>query len=230
MIIHREFEQGSCDWLNFRAGLVTASEFKNIVTPKFKLREGEMLHSYLASKLAEKWTGEPAMSGGTFAMDQGSLLEDKAIPWLAMELGKPIERVGLITSDCGRYACSPDGILPGEIGVESKCCEAKNHVKHLLGGVVPDEYLAQINFSLYVTGWKEWKFLAYRKRFPNLVLTVERDEAIMAKIKEALDSFLELLDEGMRTLVKLNGGQPPPKRIVPQPMVFSTAEPDDIIP
>lgn len=229
MKIHNEFQQGSIQWLDARCGKVTASEFKNIVTPKFKIRDGDTLHSYLASKLAELWTGEIAQTGGTFAMDNGSFVEDAAINWLSFHLNQKINRVGLIVSDCGRYACSPDAIM-GEIGVEAKCCEAKNHVKHLLGGTVPEEYLAQVHFSLYITGWQQWKFLAYRRRFPALVVTVKRDEAIQEKIHEALESFLQLLDEGMATLEGLNGG-PPKRRPLAQPMIFSDAEQDgELIP
>ena len=56
-----------------------------------------MPKTYVAQKLAEKWFGGPLMSGSgsTFAMDQGSILEETAIPWYEFEFSTPITRVGL---------------------------------------------------------------------------------------------------------------------------------------
>lgn len=57
--------------------------------------------------------------------------------------------------------------------------------------------------SLYVTGRKRWRFLSYRRGFPKLVLTVERDEAIMTKIGTALAGFYAAFDEAFNRLTEL---------------------------
>ena len=50
--------QGSEAWLRARAGIPTASEFGNLVTPLWKIRSGDMVDGYLSRKLAERWIDE----------------------------------------------------------------------------------------------------------------------------------------------------------------------------
>lgn len=207
MKIHREYKQQSEAWMLARAGVATASEFDQLVTPKFELRKGQMPDSYLAAKLAERWLGGPLPGFTAFATEQGAILEEECIPWLEFEWSVPIDRVGFITTDDGRAGCSPDGLI-GDIGVEIKCPQPQNHVKYLLKNVVPDDYLLQVHGSMYVTGLKQWRFVSYRRLMPPLVLTVERDEAVIAVIDEAVTLFVDRLDRAYERLVELNGGEP----------------------
>ena len=198
-----ECKQGTEEWLRARAGIPTASEFDALLTPKFETRTGAMPHTYLCKKLAEHWQGGPLPSFAPFgAMEQGQILEAEAVPWYELEFGTTINRVGFITTDDGRVGCSPDGLLGDDGGIEIKCPFADTHVRYLLAGEVPKDYAAQVHGSLYVTGRKWWKFVSYRRHFPALVVTVERDEEIMGKIGEALDEFLVRFQEGLELLKK----------------------------
>lgn len=211
--------QHSVEWLEARAGIPTASEFSALVTDKLELRKWstEMPNTYLAKKLAERWCGPLPGAGKVFATDQGEMLEGEAKPWYEFEFGEEITSVGLCTTDDGRIGCSPDGLLGEEGGVEIKCPETPTHVKYLLAGEVPTEYLAQVHGSMLVTGRPWWKFVSYRRRMPALVKLVERDEHIQEILDVALTEFLKRLDDGWERLVEMNGG-PPPKR---EPMVFA---------
>jgi hypothetical protein len=53
---------------------------------------------------------------------------------------------------------------------------------------------------MFVTGRKWWKFLSYRRGFPALLLTVERDEEIMRKIESAVASFCAKIDSEIARL------------------------------
>jgi len=203
-------EQGSVDWAIARSGIPTASEFDNLVTPKFEARDGVMPKTYLAKKLAEAWTGGPLVEFNTFDMDQGTILQDEAIPWFELTLGQSVERVGLVTTDDGRIGCSPDGLLGDHGGLEIKCPAIHTHIKYLLDGGLPKDYAAQVHGAMFVTGRRWWKFLSYRRHFPALLFHVERDEAIQERLREALDNILAEFDAAMKTLEALNGG--PPKR------------------
>jgi hypothetical protein len=77
-----------------------------------------------------------------------------------------------------------------------------------LRGEVPEEYLAQVHGSMFVTGRSEWKFMSYRPFFPTLLLTVFRDDKIQAVLQEALEGFLDKLERGMKRLEEINGGPP----------------------
>lgn len=209
MKIYTSFSQNSVEWLSARAGVITASEADNLVTPKWKVKEGIGLNTYVAQKLAEKWTGGPISNAMTIDMELGKIQEDEALPFLSFEYGWQIERPALITDDKATIGCSPDGWVKGGSGIEVKCPSAQNHVKYLLGAVVPDDYLAQVQFSMYVTGATYWAFVSYRRGFPTLVLRVERDEEAQSAISTALAAFQVRFQSGWAKLITLNGGEFP---------------------
>lgn len=198
-----------------RAGIPTASEFDNLLTPEMKPRVGAMPESYLAKKVAEAWQGGPLAQLNVFDVEQGKILEEEAVPWFELEYSTPIQRVGLITTDDGRCGCSPDGLIGEDGGIEIKCPAVHTHVGYLLKGTLPKDYAAQVYGSMFVTGRKWWKFLSYRRRLPALVLTVERDDEAMESIQEALTLFLARFDRAMDRLIEINGG--PPKRPTVKP-------------
>lgn len=228
MKIHDDIEQGSLEWLALRAGKVTASGFDRIVTPKFEIRTGETPKTYIAELVAERWSGGPLPGFTAFATEQGTILEGAdAIPWLELEYNCTVKRVGFISHATEKIGCSPDGIIDGNIGLEVKCPQAVAHVKALLNAKVPDDYLPQVHFSMHVTGFKQWKFLSYKRHFPALLITVERDEAIQSKIAAALDDFMPKLDAAMERLTEINGG--PPRHLMPMRPAHS-AQPTEAAP
>lgn len=182
-------QQCSVEWLKARLGIPTASEFDALLTPEFKIRNGEMPKSYLAKKLAEKLTGDYMAGLQTFDMEQGTLMEEEARPWFELETNMDVRKVGLVTTDDGRVGCSPDGLGDG-FGVEIKCPRAETHMKYLLNGELPKEYAAQVHGSMYVTGLPTWYFVSYHRKLPKLVLKVKQDPDIQHAIHAALIKFL----------------------------------------
>lgn len=203
-------EQGSLEWICARAGIPTASEFDSLLTPEFKLRTGEMPKSYLAKKVAEAWTGSPMPTFQSIDMDFGKILEEEALPFYSFQTGQEIKRVGLCLTDDGKVGCSPDGLIGDDCGIEVKSPAMDTHVKYLLAGTLPKDYAPQVHGAMFVTGRPRWVFMSYRRHFPPLILTVERDEEIQEKIAEALDGFLAGMTIALAKLEEINGG--PPKR------------------
>jgi len=212
--------QGTTGWIECRAGILSASELGELVKLNFELRSGEGVHTLLARKIAEKWSG-PIISdggfGGTFAMQQGQILEEQALPWLEFTQNLTIERPGFLMTDDKKFGASPDGIIGGITGLEVKCYQATNTVRTLLDGAVPREHMAQIHAGMFVTGFQQWMFLAYHRSFPKLILTVKRDEEIQEKIAKAVNYFAGIFDDAWSQLVDLNGGIIPTR----EPMVFA---------
>lgn len=174
MKIHNEYQQGSLEWMTARSGIPTASEFDQIFTPKFELRKGEMPETYLCKKIAEWWQGSALAEYASWDMDQGKILEDEAIPMFTLETGNEVQRVGFVTNDEGTVGCSPDGLLKVG-GIEVKCPRIDTHIKYVLGGEVPEKYLAQVHGSMFVTGAVSWHFMSYHRRTPSLIVWVPRD-------------------------------------------------------
>lgn len=199
MIIH-DCAQGENEWLQHRVGKVTASEFKNILTPHFKAKEGGAVNTYMYAKLAEAYRGKALPGFSSHATEQGQELEDEARNWYSLESDDDVHNVGFIEHDDRRCGCSPDALIGEDGGLELKCPEPTNHVRYLIEGVLPEDYRTQVHGSLYVTGRKWWKFVSYRRSFPPFVLTVRRDEAICAKIQEALTGFYKAYDDAMAKL------------------------------
>src|SRR5574337_1145704 len=141
MKIH-DVEQSSIEWLKLHIGIPTAGGLDNLLTPEFELRKGETPKTYVYKKVAEAWRGKPLvdLSASSWAMEQGLILESEAIPFYELTTGRKVTRVGFITTDDGRFGCSPDGIIvdhpgcftaegcPG-LGIEIKCPSPHVHVK-----------------------------------------------------------------------------------------------------
>lgn len=195
--------QGELEWTRLRLGRPTASEFDALLTPFFAPRTGEGVFTYLCKKLVEKWQGHALPGFSSYATEQGSILEEEALPWYAFEYGCEPSRPGFIESEDGRCGCSPDGLVGEEYGIEIKCPLAETHTGYLLGQTLPKAYAAQVYGSLFVTGLPEWRFISYRRGFKKLVVIVKRDEEIMERIGEALASFYKRFDDAMQQMKEL---------------------------
>lgn len=191
------FSQGSTEWNMARAGVITASEIDALITPKFEARTGEGVKTYLYRKASERIMGYSGESGGggSFAMEQGNILEKIAIPWYEFRRNVSVTRVGFCVSDDSKIGCSPDGLVGDLLGLEIKCPTPPTHCKYLIEQRVPPEYLPQVHMSMFVTGRPEWEFVSYSPFLPALVVRVLRDEGIQKAIGETLAKFIPMLDE-----------------------------------
>lgn len=186
---------------------MTASELDSLVSPTGKIRTGEGVNTYLCKKLAERWTGAPLPSVGSWAMEQGTILEPEVLATIELTLEIDLERVGFITTDDGLFGCSPDAM-----GFEIKSPQPTNHIRYLLGGTCPDEYWLQVQGCMFATGFDSWQFISYRRGMPMVNRTVKRDPDLMNTIADALDKFTKRLDESWKILVDCNGGELPKHR------------------
>ncbi len=196
-----DLEQGTQAWLQARAGVVTASEADNIVTPgKLLAAKGE---AYLNRLVAEVLLGCPVLSkaGATSFAERGHDLEASARAWYELDRDVTVETVGFITSDDGRLGCSPDGLIGEEGGLEVKIPEAGNHVFNLRH---PDEFViehrGQVQFGLWLTGRKWWHLMSYNPALTPLVMTCLPDADYFRALDANVPKFLARLDEAVALL------------------------------
>jgi hypothetical protein len=193
-------EQGSLEWMQARLGVLTASEFGEFMTTEFALRKGETPKTYMCKKLYERLTRKPLPMFSSKAMEQGSMMEPEAVPSFELDHDVDVQRVGFITSDCGRYGCSPDGLIGDDGGIEIKCPAPWTHIKYLTEGRLPADYVTQVHGSMFVTGRNWWWFYSYCRDLPPFALKVERDEESMAAIEKAIGGFLVEYDAAFKRL------------------------------
>lgn len=207
-----DVKQGTGPWLAARAGVFTASEFDNLITPAWKMREGETPQTYILRKVAERCMGCPLGDPSAWVMEQGAILEAEAIPWFEFTHGQKVDRVGFVLGDDPRLGCSPDGLIGDDGGIEIKCPQPTAHLKYLLSGVVPKDYLAQVHGGMYVTGRRWWKFMSYSRQFPPLLVHVDRDEGIMAKMGAVMKEVLVDFDAKLARVRALKDESEGPKK------------------
>lgn len=200
-------DQGSGEWAKIRLGKVTASEIDSLVSPEGKVRTGDGPNAYLYRKLSEKVLGFAEESGSSWEMEQGTIMQHEAIPWLEFTHDVKVNQVGFISDDEDRFGASPDGLIGEDGGVEVKCCQPAKSLQYLLDGVVPKEYRLQVQFSLYVTQRKWWYFLSYSRQWPQLLLRVEPDPVIQSAIKTALDQFFSKFDSAQQKIVAMRDAE-----------------------
>lgn len=194
-LITLDCEQGTEEWLTARLGIPTATGISNIVTPAGK--KSASYNAYLAELVAESIEG----LSETFksdSMEQGNRLEPQARMAYEFETGNDVIQVGGVYLNLDKdLMISPDGLIPNlKKGLEIKCPKMKTHIKYLLEGGVPTEYIIQVQSALWVTGYETWDFVSYCPEYEKQTLyiyTVQRDPVLMKAFDTYIPQFIKTL-------------------------------------
>ncbi len=193
MIILRDLQQNTEAWFAEKIGKPSASNASKILTndgKPSKQREG-----YLYELAAEVLTRKQENGYKNSAMEQGQEREDESRKMFELMHNIEIEKVGVVYKDeKKRFLCSPDGMTK-TFGLELKNPLGKTQVKYLLDGGLPSEYFGQVQFSLYVTGFKNWYFMSYVPSMKPLIIEVKPDMAYQKALAVELELFCNELDE-----------------------------------
>jgi hypothetical protein len=191
--------QGSPAWHRAKLGKPSASNFDRILTPSTR-KPSTQQAGYMHALLAEWLTGVPHGADTSSAfMERGRLLEPQARSWYEYEKGVTVRQVGLVQRDDGMVACSPDGLVGDDTGVEIKCPSAATHVRVLLDGL--DDYWCQVQGSLWLTERAHWDLVSYSPDMPSVVARIERDEEFIAALAAEVDVFIAKLMQARERLL-----------------------------
>lgn len=186
-------EQGSDEWFMEKLGKPSASNADKIITgsgKKSTQREG-----YLYELAAERVRGYRDETFKNEAMEMGNIRENESLIMYEMALNCYVESVGVVYKDeHKKFLCSPDGIVNGQWGVECKNVLGKTQVKRLLKWELPAEYVMQVQFSLYITGFDRWDFCSYCPDMRPLIIQVEPDKKLQSLIDEEIHAFCDDLE------------------------------------
>ena len=179
-----QLPQGSPEWLAYRLAKRNASESAAVLglspwtTPYqlWMIKTGRLVQTV------------------THAMQRGTDLEPAAR--LAYE-----ERTGLVMQpqvlELGAYSASLDGVdLDGELVLEIKCPLRgirSDLWQDVAAGQVPVHYMVQVQHQLAVSGASQAHLWVYDGQ-RGVLHAIERDEAMMERIKAAWDAFQTYMD------------------------------------
>jgi hypothetical protein len=180
--IYPDLEQGSDEWLQLRCGTLTAGSCKLIMTAKtMKAASNEAERAHMWELIAQRISGyiEPSFLGDE--MIRG--LEDEITAReLYAEKFAPVVQVGHVTNDGFGFTMgySPDGLVGDDGMIEIKSRRQRFTIEQLTTGIVPDEFLPQMQMGMLITGRKWCDFIVFCGGLPMVPIRVHADPQYQA--------------------------------------------------
>ena len=207
-------EQKTIEWLEARAGNITASDtpfgVNGTPIPTFK--------NYVYKKVSEKIRIDRGLDMPpkviTEAMDSGNELEELAIKRYSEKTSNLVVSKGLIKSTTNLIGASVDGISTDDdfnrYNIEVKNVNIPRYLSQLSNKHLEREYYAQMQIQMYITNTDKTHFVVQCSEdieIPIIISTVERDETFINNALETLykfeDSFNKVYDLFKDSLSKI---------------------------
>lgn len=171
-------QQGSEEWLDFRKDKITA-------TSAYEILQGRSINEILT----EKAHSENSFTGNYYT-ERGHLLEDEARQLYQDLNNLEVQQVGaVINTKYKLYACSPDGLVGQDGGIEIKCFQ-EDRQEEVFQNLDP-AIIAQIQFNLFITERDWWDLVQYNPEVKNIQQAYHSqrfypDKEMFAKFEQAL--------------------------------------------
>lgn len=187
---HPDLIQGSEEWHAARCGLLTASEMKLIITPTLKIADNEKEKTHLYELMAQRITQyvEPSYVGDDMLRGMEDEIDARA---LYHKHYAPVEECGFITNSKFGFTIggSPDGLVGDGGMLECKSRRQKFQVQTIADGLMPSDYLLQVQTMLLISE-REWcDFVSYSGGLPMVTIRVFPDMKVQNAIIEATEKF-----------------------------------------
>ncbi|OLT46474.1 hypothetical protein BJF85_16650 [Saccharomonospora sp. CUA-673] len=209
--------QGSDEWLAQRAGIVTASVVGQLVTGKtLKVAQNESSRALTARLVAERITGWTDPTYVSDDMLRGIEDEPRARERYAEHHGHTVTEIGFLRRDEDTWTLgySPDGLVGDDGLLEVKAPRAKGHLRTILAGEVPEQYVAQCQAGLLVTGRAWLDFVSYCGGMPMWTKRLYPDPAWHEAIVAACQQFETTAAQMVADYRAATEGLPATERII----------------
>jgi len=198
-------EQGSKEWHEARAGVITASMFE---TARAKLKSGsskgeptKAALDYAFSLAIERISGKPLDEGfETWQMRRGHELEPMARMEHEAQTGLLVQRAGFVLTDDSAFGASADGLIGEDGGSEYKCFLAPEklrafHIDNDASGIMD-----QVQGCMWITGRKWWHVGMYCPALESVGRQLwwqefKRDDNYIESLEVDLWQFKLLVDQ-----------------------------------
>ncbi len=205
--VYIECEQGSADWHAHRAGTITASMFQAVldVPARGKERYSSEARKYAMNKAVERISKKPLsdeMGEGykTWQMRRGNEKEPLARIELMHRMGYFVKPAGICLSMDRKFGASSDGFIDEDGSCEIKALVASDRLfKVLVDGNI-DDFYAQIQGCLWLSGRQWCDFCLYAPQLANVgktlyVQRVQRDDNFIEDMELQLIEFDQYVDK-----------------------------------
>jgi exodeoxyribonuclease (lambda-induced) len=197
--------QRTVDWKTQRYGKFSASEIVKILGARGL---GETGKTYAIEKAIEQLYGEFEEPFISYDMQNGIDTEP-----LAFAKFKELKGLDFLeVTNCGFFeyekhaGASPDGLVSDNAVLEIKCPKSTTFFKLVATGEIDQKYIAQMQMQMLCTETDKAYFFNYLihdgvEYYHEII--VERDEAMIEKIKERLAEAITIKEEYIK-LIKTN--------------------------
>jgi len=226
-------QQRTPEWYQGRLGIFTASRaVDGMATYKVNAKGGKKgeynkFHWDYVKELAwERITGVPYPHHVTDAMEAGNQYEPIARIEYWQRTGNEVEETGLVLHPTLNYiACSPDGLVGKDGGVEIKILVLDNFLDLLNADAIPEKFKPQMYTNMLCCQREWWDFTAYLpgdESQPDMAQAMPdefrlfrkrlyADKDKFAEIEEAATVTMQHVAERMETLRRMYPAKAQPK-------------------
>ena len=197
--------QGTDEWHAARRGILTSSVIGQLVTPKTrKVASNAESRALVMQLAAERITGQSDPGFVSDDMFRGISSEPIVRALYEKHTGLTVREVGFmrIEEPGWELGYSPDGVIGDDGLIEIKCPRAKEHLRTMVSGEVPPQYMAQCQAALLVSGRGWIDYVSYcagmtlwiRRAHPNpnwQEALIEAAKACEASISHVLAGYEE---------------------------------------
>lgn len=195
-----DVEQGSQEWLQVRAGLVTCSMLHCLFSGRGKSFSKAAI-SYMYELIGEQVTGEPKANFYGYHADRGHSHEPVAIELYEMQTGAKVNECGFIKRE--KIGYSPDGLVGSDGLIEIKSKLPKFQMEILYEQKIPSEHFYQCMGGILASE-RDWiDFISYCPSTPLFVKRLYRDEKVIKQINDRVDLFFNELEIRKQKILKV---------------------------
>ena len=223
MKIWTNVEQGSEEWLQLRAGKITASRYKdardyNAPTAAEK-KEGKTRGkpsakciAYAAQVAVERIAGRSVdKTFQNWQMREGQEQEPNARNAYDVETGHVVQEVGAITTDDDLFLYSPDGLIGDDGLLEIKTLLSADVICRVIGDGDLSAYMDQCMGGLWLTGRKWIDLVLWAPALEPIgrqltIHRITRDENAIEALEADLVAFAQMVrdaEEKLRAPLKV---------------------------
>ncbi|SOY56807.1 lambda exonuclease family protein [Cupriavidus taiwanensis] len=198
--------QGSPEWLSARAGVITASKFRDAVDCLKSGAPSAKSTLYAAQVAIERISEEPCEEGfNSWQMKRGQELEPAARMAYEARTGNLASESGVVLTDDRLFGYSTDGLIEDDGLIEIKSLVSAIGVLEMWRTGDLSDYIHQIQGGMWLTGRKWCDFIMYAPQLKNVgkelyYRRVMRDDAFIEKMEPQLMAFAARVQENEHVL------------------------------